>query len=206
MLDKLPGSSSSQFRSAINDLSADVYVISLSPEPLAKFYRSKSTGLIVPLNCWMFDGDITTAMYAQISATAAKHNVSEEEWNEFQNEFEKYREDHLLLLSKDLDIVFQKLANKIVILLGLNTKHGQSLDVLRRNEKINKMAVPIAQSHGVRIIDLNDVIRDENDLHSPQGMHFKRPVYREMANRVTAIIHEEFEKGVRFKSLPELVG
>ena len=187
----MPGLPPGRFDTAVNTGAADVYVLSFSQEVFPRQYRSKSTGLTVPLSNW-FVGNIefSGTPYGKIAGKAKEFGVSEEQWKFLQSDLTRAGHIDEELLAADVGKMFDKLRGKRVIVLGLNTKVGSNKWLLERFDQINRVVLPIARTAGCRIIDLNDYIHGTDDLISADndGAHYRRDIYRALAERVMELI------------------
>jgi hypothetical protein len=200
LLKKMPGMPPRRFESAIHTGESDVYVISFSSEFFCGLYQSKSTGMVLPLNYFPFSRrDFKNFTFQDVLKKSPNVTFSEAEWKFMQKEFKLLGVLDLNMLALDVEAIFKKLRGKMVIVLTLSTKIGNNQWILNQFNKINQVVVPLARSFGYNTIDLGALIRDENDLVSPNdsGVHFKREIYRKMAEQVTKLIEARHEAAVQ---------
>jgi len=196
LIKKLPGMPPKRFESAINDGSADVYVLSFSSEFFPGLQRSRSTGMIFPFhNNFIGNVDYNSVSYETIlqrSNGAVEFSASD--WAFMQDEFEYVGFIDEALLAADISKIFKKLEGKIVIVLMLNTQiSGENAAqkwILNWFAKINSVVLPLVNAFGYYKIDVNEFVCDVDDLVDPledPGVHYKREVYMKLAERVAAI-------------------
>ncbi len=191
LLEKLPGMPANRFVSEINSGGADVYVLSFASEIYSSLFRSKSTGMVLPLSvAFMSTLSAGKTPYAAIAGKAAAAGVTEESWDFLQSEFEYVGSLNETLLDEDLNTMFALLRGKTVIVLMLNTTVGNGARLLALHEKINAVVRPLVESYGLHTIETNEFVRSKNDLVQPDsnGAMFKPQIYAQIAARVTEII------------------
>ncbi len=191
LLKKMPGMPPRRFESSIHTGESDVYILSFSSELFCALYESKSTGMVLPLNYFPFSRqDFKKFSYQDVLKKSPNAAFSEADWKFMQREFKLVGELDLKILAQDVEAIFKKLRGKIVIVLNLSTSIGNNKWVLGKFARINEVVQPLVQAFGYDTIDLGALIRDENDLVNPKdgGVHFKREIYRKMAEQVTAIV------------------
>ena len=177
--------------SAINDRSADVYVLSFSSEVFGTLYRSRSTDLLLPFNSSVIpDQDFGRIGYEDIARRLGHApDFSAEDWRFMQTEFTCHGPLDLQQLENDVTAMFETLRGRTVIVLMLNTRVGGQSWVLDAFAKINAVVRPLVARYGYLSIDLADFVRTVADLDSPDdvGVHFSRAVYRRLAEQVEAL-------------------
>jgi FkbH-like protein len=191
LIDKLPGMPEHRFTSGINTGNADIYILSFSPEVFPGLYKSKSTGLILPLgNDFMRNVEFSSVKYDDIADMAAPAGTTREHWDFLSEEFSLYGYLDLDLLARDVEWIFRKLSGKRVIAFALNTEVGNNQWLLQTWGKINDVVLPLAAKYGCQILRVNEFVKTEADLIEPHGngAHFRRDIYRQFAERVKELI------------------
>ncbi|MBU6449115.1 MAG: glycosyltransferase family 2 protein [Rhodospirillales bacterium] len=191
LLKQLPGMPEDRFDSILNSLQADIYVLSFSSEGCGGLYKSKSTGLIFHLNCFSSPRtDFKTVTYDELlEKSKGKTKISQSQWEFIKAEFEFLSERNDTLLCADISKIFEKLAGKKVIVLGLNENVGSSHWILKCFKEINDVVLPLAKSYGVEVVHMNEFVKstqDLADLNDP-GTHYSRKVYADLSNRISDI-------------------
>ncbi|GBQ38978.1 HAD-IIIC family phosphatase [Acidocella aminolytica] len=191
LLTRIPGLPRERFKTVINSLVADAYVLSFSPELQAALHRSRSTGLLMTFKCsGAPDRDFSETSYERIREIQGREpSFSAAEWTFMQEEFAFAGLLDMAQLERDATSMFETLRGKTVIVLRLNTSVGQKCWALEWFGRINEVIIPLAEQFGFTVIDLADFVRGPEDLDSPEdiGVHFSRDVYRRLANRIEAI-------------------
>ncbi len=187
LLAKTPGIVMKRFESAINTGEADVYVLSFSSEIFGGLQRSRSTGVVLPLQA----GGIADKQFFDLSYEQAQEKnkglrVTPAQWAFLQQEYEPVPFLETASMTADLDALFSKLAGKLVIVLQLNSRVGRRQWYLDTYARINLIVLPVAQAHGCQIVDMAEFVRTRDDLIGPDdpGVHYSRDVYRRLAVRV----------------------
>ena len=191
LLEKLPAMPPDRFVSDLNTAASDVYVLFFAWEASSLLYRSKSTGMVLPLKYELIGNvGFDTVGYPKIAGRAAAAGLTEADWVFLQEEFEFVGPLDESQLSADVRTIFAGLAEKIVIVVMLNTKVGQAPWLLKLHERINAVVRPLAEAHNVETIDINEFVQSPDDLAQPKnnGGAFKPRVFRQLAERVTEII------------------
>ncbi len=191
LLEKLPGMPPGRFTSEINTGGADVYVLSFATEIFAPLFRSRSTGMVLPLSAAFMKGlNSSNSGYAGIADKAAAAGITEEDWDYLQGEFEYVGLLNEKILADDLKTIFELLRGKTVIVLMLNTTAGNSQRLLMLYGKINALVRPLAETYGLETVETNDFVHGVEDLVQPDsnGATFKPEVYARIAARVSEMI------------------
>lgn len=199
---RLPGIPQNRFETDVIAETSDVYVFSFSQESFHGLYQSKTTGMIIPMGHFSLPYHLPGAPKDKFDYTAVTYdellkfgveNVSEEQWNFFRNEFKflgGFREDIFL---RDLRYMFNRLFNaqKRVIIIGLNQSVGRDHKLLEFFGEINALVRPLATKYGFDYIDINDVVKTEDDLTKDGmfgGAHFDRPAYKALSDRILNLL------------------
>ena len=191
LLEKLPGMPPGRFTSEINTGGADVYVLSFATEIFAPLFRSRSTGMVLPLSAAFMKGlNSSNSGYAGIADKATAAGITEEDWDYLQGEFEYVGLLNEKILADDLKTIFELLRGKTVIVLMLNTTAGNSQRLLMLYGKINALVRPLAETYGIETVETNDFVHGVEDLVQPDsnGATFKPEVYARIAGRVSEMI------------------
>ncbi len=191
LLKQLPGIPENRFDSILISLQADIYVLSFSSEGCGGLYKSKSTGLILHLNCFSSPRkDFKTVTYDELlEKSKDETKILQPQWDFIQREFEFLAERNDALLCADVSKIFEKLAGKKVIVLGLNEKIGSSQWILKCFKEINDVVLPLAKHYGLKIVHMNEFVKatdDLADLNDP-GTHYNRKVYAALSQRISEI-------------------
>jgi FkbH-like protein len=193
---RLPGMPAGRFGSDVIDGTSDAYVLSFSQESFHGLYRSKSTGMILPMGHFSIGHmrqekfDYTSMGFDEIAA-AGIPGIAREEWEFFTREFEFLGGFDEALFVADIEKVFGMLRRlrKPVVIIGLNEKVGTDSYILGFFGNINRIVKPLALQSGFQYIDINEYVRTENDL-APDGVlggaHFARHVYAGLAEEILA--------------------
>ncbi|HQT39311.1 MAG TPA: HAD-IIIC family phosphatase [Acidocella sp.] len=193
---KLPGLPPGRFESDINVGTCDVYVMSFSQETFQGQYKHRRTGLIVPmghfsLGHWLDQKlDYTKVSYDDILSHGVQ-NVSRERWAFLASEFEFVGGFNPLQFSSDLAQVFAKLTGKgkHVIIVGLNEVVGHNKPMLEVFGKVNRIVIPMARAAGFDFIDINQLVRNEEDLTPDAGgSHYSRETYYKLSQIILSLI------------------
>ncbi|MDD2704108.1 MAG: DUF1796 family putative cysteine peptidase [Acidocella sp.] len=187
-LAKIPGLPSGCFNSKLHELRDDVYVLSFSLEALNNLYRSRSTGLVLPLNCGAIPArNFSETSYETIAAKLGHApEFSPEEWAFMQEEFEFVGFLNPVFLAQDVTRIFKKLHGKRVIVVKRNTMVGASSWTLSNFGKINDIVLPIVKQFGYEVLDIGEFVKTTDDLVAPDdnGAHYSREVYIKIAQRI----------------------
>lgn len=189
LLEKLPGIPPGRFTSEINTGGSDVYVLSFASEIFPTLFRSKSTGMVLPLS-GAFIGALSSAKttYAAVAEKAAAAGVTEPVWDFLRKEFEFVGVTDATILADDLKTMFEMLRGKTVIVVMLNSTIGSGQRLLTLYEKINAVVRPMIEPYGLHAIEINDFVRGPDDLAADgNGGAFKAGIYKQIAARVTEI-------------------
>lgn len=195
---RLPGMPPGRFDSDIFAGTSDAYVLSFSQESFHGLYRSRSTGMILPmghLSLGMYareKPDYTKLTYAELR-TANLPGIAEDEWNFFITEFEFLGGFNREMFAADVQKVFKLLRahGKPVIIVGLNETTGRDDYILKFFARINAIVRPMSEEAGFHYIDLADFIHSHDDLAADGtfgGAHFARHVYAKLAERILEIL------------------
>ncbi len=196
LISQLPGLPGRRFESAINTARCDVYVLSFSSEFFGGLYRSKTTGMILPLDYMPMAGmpawkkDFRAIDYNTIRNEPLNGNVTSAQWQMLQNEFEYIGGFQEGLFRRDVRTIFDKLRGKLVIVLMLNTTIGDDKWILSGFAAVNNIVRPLVEDFGYQTIEMSDFVRSVDDLVAPDdgGVHFCRNVYRGLAGKIAEII------------------
>ena len=191
LLEKLPWLPPGRFVSDINTAASDVYVLSFVWEASSLLYKSKSTGMVLPLKSELIGNVGFDAVdYRKIAGRAAAAGLTEADWTFLREEFAFVGPLDESQLAADIQNIFATLRGKIVIVVMLNTKVGQAPRLLKLHERINAVVRPLAEAHDVETIDTNEFVQGPDDLAQPNdnGGNFKPRIFRQIAERVTEII------------------
>jgi len=192
----LPGMPPNRFDSDIIAGTSDAYVLSFSQESFHGLYRSRTTGMILPMGHFSIGHmqavktDYTSVPYAEIEKNGII-GISAAQWAFFQQEFEFIGGFNEALFTADIEKVFSILAahRKPVIIIGLNDSVGTDTAILDFFGIINRIVRPRAAHFGFHYLDCRDFVRGHDDL-APDGMfggpHYARKIYAALSD---AILH-----------------
>jgi hypothetical protein len=193
IISRLPGMPPNRFSSAIITGEADAYVLSFSQESFHGLYKSRSTGMILPMGHFSLfhmaepKADYTRLAYGDIASNII--GISEAQWEFFRSEFDFIGGFNDALFLSDLSHVFTRLQDhgKPVIIIGLNDSVGTDHRILGFFANINRHVKPLARQFNFDYIDVNAFIKTEDDL-APDGMrggaHFARNIYAKIAETI----------------------
>lgn len=185
-----------RFDSSILREDSDVYVISFSQESFHGLYKSRTTGMVIPMGTHQLPYihpagpahkfDLTSIPYKEIRRRELDA-VTEEEWVFFQNEFEFLGGFNEALFLKDVDYVFRRLlrARKLVIVLGLNDRTGRSAPLMQFWGHINALVRGKCTEFNIKFLEVSQFIDTESKLAKDGqyvGSHFNRLVYKEISD------------------------
>jgi len=192
----LPGMPTTRFDSDVINGTADAYVISLSQESFSGYFRSKTTGMILPLrhanvNPWAHADakpDYTKMPYDEVSKIVSA-GTSREQWAYIAAEFDSIGGFNPALFMSDVHDMFTLLKShgKPVIIIGLNDSVGRDTYILDFFDKVNRIVKPLVDEYGFAYIEVTKFIHNEGDLANDGhfgGPHFARHVYAELANEI----------------------
>jgi FkbH-like protein len=193
---KLPGLPPGRFQSALVELSAEVYILSFSQEASASLYRSRSTGIVLPMALDGFSrADLTTVSYEELAAKGRQTAATEAQWAFLRSDLEHLGGLEMERFKNDLRMLFRQLDGKQVIVLMLNSTIGSNTALLNRFADINQTVLQAVQERNrfarrpIELIALNDVLESDADLtEDGGGAHFVRDVYHKLADRVVALL------------------
>jgi FkbH-like protein len=191
---KLPGMAPGRFDSDVITGKSDAYVLSFSQESFHGLYRSKSTGMVLPMGHFSIGHmrrekfDYTSLSFNEI-AQADIPGITRAEWDTFTTEFEFLGGFNEALFIADIQNVFTRLAQhrKPVIIIGLNERIGTDSYILAFFANINRIVKPLAAQAGFHTIDINDYVRGPSDLAPDNiqgGAHFARHIYANLADAI----------------------
>jgi hypothetical protein len=195
---RLPGMPPNRFVTDLIAGTSDAYVLSFSQESFHGLYRSKSTGMILPMGHFSIGHfsyekpDFTRIPYADLQADNVA-GITPEQWYFLWQEFEFLGGFDQALFEADLDKVFALLRGhgKPVVIIGLNETVGNDGYILSFFARINRIVRPRAAACGFAYIDVGDFVRNLDDL-APDGAlggpHFARHVYAKIADAVLGIL------------------
>jgi FkbH-like protein len=195
---KLPGMPPGRFETDVVAGRSDAYVLSFSQESFHGYYRSRSTGMILPMGHFSLGmyarekPDYTKLTFAELQA-ANLPGIFEDEWNFFVTEFEFAGGFDQERFVSDIQKVFSLLRGhgKPVIIVGLNERIGRDTYILNFFARINAIVRPMSEASGFHYIDIGDFIHGEDDLAADGmfgGPHFARHVYARLAEAVLEIL------------------
>jgi FkbH-like protein len=195
-VEKVPGIPPGRFDSAIHTGQADIYMLSFSTEVMSVLYRSKSTGMIMPLSIdFMNQKNFRDVPYDDIADKAEPIGLSRADWEFLQNEFDFHAGIDETLFAADVEKIFYKLRHKVVVVLLLNEKVGSNRWLIEKWGRLNSIVRPLARAFNFHTVELNEFVRTTGDLTEPgdNGAHFNRHVYQKLSVRLTEIIasHQE---------------
>lgn len=177
--------------SSIHTGEADVYVLSFSVEYACRLYRFRSTGIIFPLySDFLVSHHFNESSYQQIAEKLGREpDFTPDEWRFMQDEFEFLCERDPEIFVADVCKIFEKLKGKLVVVLVLNERVGQSESIKGVYAEINRLVVPLVKTYGCYLVDYADLVHTENDLVTPDdhGVHYSREVYLKMAHKILDI-------------------
>jgi FkbH-like protein len=195
---RLPGMPPNRFATDIITGTSDAYVLSFSQESFHGLYRSKTTGMVLPIGHFSIGHmkrekfDYTSMRFEEI-AGAQIPGITREEWEFFTAEFEFLGGFNEALFTADIQHVFARLRQhgKPVIIISVNEKIGTDDHLLAFFANINRIVKPLALQSGFHTIDINDHVRTTDDLAPDNilgGAHFARHVYANLAQAILAIL------------------
>jgi hypothetical protein len=191
---RLPGMPPNRFATDIIAGTCDAYVLSFSQESFHGIYRSRSTGMILPMGHFSIGHfarekpDMTRVSYADLQALGVA-GISAEQWRFLAEEFEFLGGFDQRIFEADLLKLFSILRGhgKPVVIIGLNEKTGTDPYILGFFGRINQIVRPLAETFGFHYVDVAAFIHGLDDL-APDGMqggpHFARHVYAKIAEAV----------------------
>jgi FkbH-like protein len=194
IIKRLPGMPPNRFATDVIDGRSDAYVLSFSQESFHGLYRSRSTGMILPMGHFSIGHmqavktDYTSVPYSDIE-TYGTIGISAAQWQFFQQEFEFVGGFSEAIFTADIEKVFAILAahRKPVIIIGLNHSVGTDTSILEFFGIINRIVQPRAAHFGFHYLDSRDFVRGHDDL-APDGMfggpHYARKVYAALADAI----------------------
>lgn len=191
LIAKMPGLPPRRFESDINSGASEVYVLSFSSEVFCGLYKSRSTGMILPIEYVPIPRKpFSEISWEQVQAKNPRVAYTEEQWTFLQDEFELTGVLDLDLLAADVRVIFEKLRGKTVIVLMLNTEIGNAKWTLDRYSSINNVVGPLADEFGYDKIPISEFVRSTDDLVNPRdgGVHYNRAVYQKLADRISGLI------------------
>jgi hypothetical protein len=196
---KLPGLPPGRFESALVALSAEVYILSFSQEASASLYRSRSTGIVLPMALDGFGrANLTTVSYEELAAKGRQTAATEAQWAFLRSDLEHLGGLEMERFKNDLRMLFRRLDGKQVIVLMLNSTIGSSTALLNRFADINQTVLQAVHERNrfarrpIELIALNDVLESAADLtEDGGGAHFGRHVYHKLADRVVALLEAD---------------
>jgi FkbH-like protein len=193
---RLPGMPVTRFDSGVIDGTADAYVLSFSQESFCGYFRSKSTGMILPLrhlgiHQWAHvdnKPDYTTMPFEEVEQ-ALGAGTTRQQWDYIRSEFEFLGGFKPVMFINDVHdtLSLLKSYNKPVIILGLNDHIGRDTYILNFFKSVNEIVKAIVMEYGFPYIDITNFIHSENDLAKDGifgGSHFARHVYAEIAEEI----------------------
>jgi hypothetical protein len=194
IISRLPGMPPNRFATDIVTGKSDAYVLSFSQESFHGLYRSKSTGMILPMGHFSIGHmkrekfDYTSMRFDEI-AGAKIPGITSQEWDFFTTEFEFVGGFNEALFTTDIQRVFALLRKhrKPVIIISVNEKIGTDNELLAFFANINRIVKPLALQSGFHLIDINDYVRTTSDLAPDNisgGAHFARHVYANLAEAI----------------------
>jgi FkbH-like protein len=193
---RLPGMPPNRFATDLIAGTSDAYVLSFSQESFHGLYRSKSTGMILPMGHFSIGHfsfekpDFTAIPYQDLLALDVA-GITADQWHFLQQEFEFLGGFNQDLFEADLHKVFTILRNhgKPVIIINLNEHVGTDPYTLSFFARINRIVGPLADRFGFHTIDVAHYIRNLADLaqdNAQGGSHFARHVYAKIADAILA--------------------
>ena len=196
LIGKLPGLPARRFESAINTGQSDVYVLSFSSEFFGGLYRSKTTGMIIPLDFMPMAGmpswkkDFQAIDYESIKNDPLGGNMTRAEWQLLQNELEYIGGFQEGIFRQDVRTIFSRLQGKLVIVLMLNAEIGADHWILSGFATVNNIVRPLTEEFGYERLEMSDFVRSTDDLVAPDdgGVHFSRNVYQNLSKKIAEII------------------
>jgi FkbH-like protein len=201
IIKRLPGMPPNRFDSAIITGAADAYVLSFSQESFHGLYKSRSTGMVLPMGHFSIfhmaepKADYTKVPYFDI-ATYNILGISQAEWEFFCAEFEFIGGFNPAMFTADIETVFTMLQNHAaqVIIVGLNDHLGTDVTIRKFFAGINDIVRPRAERFGFHYLDMKDFIKTNDDL-APDGVfggpHFARKIYAEIAEAILAYLERQ---------------
>ncbi|QEE86586.1 HAD-IIIC family phosphatase [Acetobacter oryzoeni] len=211
---RFPAMPPHRFDTDILEETSDVYVLSFSQESFHGLYQSKTTGMILPLGNvglpWYYmpgghawdpysKNDYTKLTYQEVLDWGITTGCTKDQWEFFREEFIFFGGFNKELFENDIHYIFNRLrnANKKVIILGLNSKIGKDIDLMKFNEKINIIVEPIVAKYGFHYLKMENFVKSEDDLANDGalgGAHFDRLVYKNISDKILNITINYSEK------------
>ncbi len=196
LIDKLPGMPARRFESALNTGQSDVYILSFSSEFFGGLYRSKTTGMILPLDFMPMAGmpawkkDFQAIDYQTVKNEPLGGSITRAEWQLLQNEMEYIGGFQEGIFRQDVRTIFSRLQGKLVIVLMLNTEIGADRWILSGFATVNDVVRPLTEEFGYERLEMSDFVRGTGDLVAPDdgGVHFSRNVYQNLSKKIAEII------------------
>ncbi|GCD53098.1 HAD-IIIC family phosphatase [Acetobacter pasteurianus] len=202
----LPGIPENRFATATWDETADVYVFTFGQETFHGLYRSKTTGMTIPMGTYALPYYLPGGPFEKFDYTSVPYeeiqdklpNTTRDQWNFFRSEFSFIGGFNKDIFVKDLRTLFTRLkrAGKTIIIVGLNSKVGRDLGILSAFGQINELTLPVAREFGVDFIDAHQFVKSENDLAkdgSFGGSHYERRVYKQISDAILNIVHNKIK-------------
>jgi hypothetical protein len=191
---RLPGMPPNRFDSDLIAGTSDAYVLSFSQESFHGLYRSRSTGMILPMGHFSIGHfsyekpDFTKIPYADLQLQNIA-GITLDQWNFLHQEFEFLGGFNQPLFESDLENLFLRLRGhgKPVIIIGLNETTGTDHYILSFFARINQIVRPRAAQFGFAYIDVAAFIQNLDDLspdNAKGGPHFARHVYAKIADAI----------------------
>ncbi|GBQ60074.1 phosphatase [Komagataeibacter swingsii] len=202
LLARLPGIPPNRFETDIVTGRADVYVLSFSQESFHGLYRSRSTGIILPMGHYKLPYYLPEGPHAKFDYTTLSHDdllardisgITPEAWEFFRSEFEFVGGFNRNIFYRDVRHIFRHLkkAGKTVIVVGLNATVGRDRPILEFFGMINSIVQPMSQEFGFPYIDVNRFLHGEEDLAKDNtygGPHFDRSVYKKISDEILNLV------------------
>lgn len=203
IITKLPGIPSNRFKSDIIDQTSDIYVMSFAQDSFYGHYKSKTTGIIIPMihsslprhapKNSQHSLDYTSIPYDDIINKYKIDYITEEQWNFFRSEFELFNSYDKYFFLKDIRYILNRLmlSNKKVIIVGINTSIGLDNKLLQFFSEINSLVKPIAKKYAFDYIDVNEIIENEEYLAKNNVISkadFDQKVYKALSDRILSIL------------------
>ncbi len=196
LLEKLPGVSAKRFESRLLRGQADCYILSFAQDTTAQYYQSRSTGLIIPLSLDHFKTrDLTTVGYEELAEKNMTRSATAEQWEFLRSDLIFLGPVEMTPYARHLLRVFSMIRGKTVAVVMLNDKVGRDTWHLERFGMINRAVreqveqLNATGDNAIHLIEVDDLIRGEDDLAEDRGgPHYAREVYRQIADRVAAVL------------------
>jgi FkbH-like protein len=196
IIKKMPGLPVTRFESDIINGSADGYVISFSQESFCGYFRSRSTGMILPLRHSNINRrarveakpDYTKMPYDSVRQYVSA-GTSQAQWDFIRDEFEFIGGFNPEIFAHDVHNVLTLLESrkKPVVILGLNDSIGRDTYILNFFKKVNGIVEPIVAGFGFSYIDVTKFVLGEDDLARDGdygGPHYGRHIYARIAEEI----------------------